>query len=56
MGKMKNLMITIEDMLREGFYPNDIVKLTGATMEMVLQAEEDLYQLGNPYNFGGDYE
>jgi hypothetical protein len=56
MGKMKNLMIEIEDMLREGSYPNDIVKRTGATLEMVLQVEEDLYQLNNPYNFGGDNE
>lgn len=56
MAKMKNLMIEIEDMLLAGFYPVDIVKRTGATMEMVLDVEENLYQMSSPYNIGVDYD
>lgn len=56
MGKMKNLLIEIEELLKAGEYPANIVKRTGATMEMVLQVEEDLYELANPRNFGPDYE
>lgn len=56
MGKMKNLLIEIEEMLKAGEYPANIVKRTGATMEMVLQVEEDLYELANPRNYGPDYD
>lgn len=46
----------IEEMLKAGEYPANIVKRTGATIEMVLEVEEDLYELANPRNYGADYD
>lgn len=57
MSYMKNLMFEIEELLRAGAYPTEIVKrVPGATMKLVLEVEEDLYQLTNPRSFGSDYE
>jgi hypothetical protein len=54
---MKNILFEIEELLRAGCYPIEIVKrVPGATMKMVLDVEEDLYQLTNPRSFGSDYE
>jgi hypothetical protein len=56
MGKMKNLYIEIEELLKAGLYPVDIAKRTGCTVDMVLQVEEDLYEINQPRNNGADYE
>lgn len=54
---MKNILFEIEELLRAGAYPTEIVRrVPGATMKLVLQVEEDLYQLANPRSFGSDYE
>lgn len=51
------MLFEVEELLRAGVYPNEIVRrVPGATMKIVLEVEEDLYQLANPYSFGSDYE
>lgn len=57
MSYMKTIYFEIEDLLRVGAYPSEIIKrVPGATMQMILDVEEDLYQLTNPRSFGSDYE
>jgi len=57
MSYMKNALFEIQELLEAGLYPADIVKrVPGVTMEMVLDVEEDLYQLANPRNYGPDYD
>lgn len=54
---MKNILFEIEELLRAGSYPSEIMKrVPGSTMQMILDVEEDLYQLANPRSFGSDYE
>lgn len=54
---MKNALFDIEELLMAGLYPAEILKrVPGATMQMVLDVEEDLYQMNNPRNYGPDYD
>lgn len=57
MSYIKNILFDIQELLEAGLYPTEIVKrVPGATMQMVLDVEEDLYQLANPRNYGPDYD
>jgi hypothetical protein len=56
MGKMKNLYFEIEELLKAGLYPVDIAKRMGCTVDIVLQVEEDLYEINQPRNNGADYD
>lgn len=56
MGKMKNLLIEIEEMLKAGDYPKDIARRTGCSIDLVLQVEDDLYAINEPRNNGADYD
>jgi len=56
MGKMKDLVYDIRELLEAGFWPVDIVKrVPGATMEMVLEVEDEMYA-NEQHNIGPDYE
>ena len=57
MSYIKNVLFDIQELLEAGLYPAEIVKrVPGATMQMVLDVEEDFYQLANPRNYGPDYD
>lgn len=57
MSYMKNIIFDIEELLKAGVYPVDVVKrVPGATMKLVLEVEEDLYEMNNPRNYGPDYD
>ena len=56
MGKLKEAVIEIEEMLMAGQYPANIAKRTGYTLEMVTQVEEQLYAATEPRNIGADYD
>lgn len=57
MSYIKNVLFDIQELLEAGAYPAEIVKrVPGATMQLVLEVEEDLYALANPRNFGPDYD
>jgi hypothetical protein len=55
MANMKNLIMDIEQMLQEGVWPAEIAKRTGAPIKLVLQVEEEFYDLSDPYNIGQEY-
>lgn len=44
MSKMKEVLLEIQQMLIAGEWPASIVKRTGYSIELVLQAEKQLYE------------
>lgn len=56
MGKLKEMELEIIELIRGGFWPVDIEKMTGFPMEMILRVEEDFYEMNNPRNYGPDYD
>lgn len=56
MSKMSQLYMEIEELLRDGFASVTISSKLNVPLDLVLNVEEDLMQLANPYSYGPDYE
>lgn len=55
MSKMGEIVMEIEDMLRQGFKPTTIAGVLQVPVQWVYDVEEDLMQLANPRFYGPDY-
>jgi hypothetical protein len=53
---MKDILIDIEDLLRQGFKPMTIAGMLHIPISMVYDVEESLMQLANPRFYGPDYD
>jgi hypothetical protein len=56
MSRMKDLVIDIEDHLRQGFKPLTVAAMMNIPVDMVEDVEKDLMQLADPRFFGPDYD
>lgn len=56
MSRMKDLVIDIEDHLRQGYKPLTIAAMMNIPVDMVEDVEKDLMQLADPRFFGPDYD
>ncbi len=56
MSRMKDILIDIEDLLRQGYKPVSIEKMLNVPIEWVYDIEESLMQLANPRFYGPDYD
>ena len=56
MSKMGQLYMEVEEMLIRGLEPFSISSKLNVPLDLVLNVEEDLMQLANPYSYGPYYE
>ena len=54
MGKMSELHMEIEDLLRQGFDTNTIATMLQCPLQFVLDMEENLMALADPRFYGPD--
>jgi hypothetical protein len=56
MSKMKEIVMDIEEYVTQGFDAAWIAQRLQVPIDLVLNVEEDVMQLGNPYFYGPDPE
>ncbi len=56
MSKMGEMVMEIEDLLRQGFKPVTVAAMLHVPVQCVYDVEEDLMQLANPRFYGPDYD
>lgn len=56
MSKMKEAIMDIEEYVMQGFDAAWIAQRLNVPIDLVLDVEEDVMQLGNPYSYGPDPE
>lgn len=56
MSKIGEVMMEIEDLLRQGYKPVTISGMLQVPIDWVYSMEDDLMQLADPRSYGPDYE
>jgi glutamate synthase domain-containing protein 1 len=56
MSKMAEIMLDIEELLREGYKPVTVAAMLNVPVQWVYDTENNLMQLADPRFYGPDYD
>lgn len=56
MSKMAEIMLDIEELLREGYKPVTVAAMLNVPVSWVYETENSLMQLADPRFYGPDYD